>query len=1036
MRKAILIVASALFAMTAVADEVTPTYTEWQDQEVNEVNRFPVHATFFAYETKSKALQGEMEHSTNYLSLEGPWKFKYVENADQRPTDFYKTDLNDTQWKTLAIPGIWEMNGYGDPVYVNVGFAWRGHFKNNPPFVPNEHNHVGSYRKVITIPDNWDGKQVIAHFGSVTSNIYLYVNGAFVGYAEDSKVAAEFDITPHLRKGDNLIAFQTFRWCDGSYSEDQDFWRLSGVARQCYLYARDAQVHVNDLRIIPDLTNNYQDGTLDVKVDVDGSPVIDFELLNANGIAVAKTTADFKKHNKGNVRFNVRNVKKWTAETPYLFTLVATVKQGDRVVEVIPQKVGFRKIEIRNAQLLLNGQPILIKGANRHELDPDGGYVVSKERMLQDIKLMKQLNVNAVRTCHYPNDPRWYDLCDEYGIYVISEANQESHGFGYDTTTVSYKKQFAKQILERNQHNVGFHFNHPSILLWSLGNETVDGPNFEAAYRWIKEQDASRLVHWERGAVRWNFNSDIYCPMYATHREAENYCKSNKPQCQKPLIQCEYAHAMGNTQGGFKEYWDLIRKYPKYQGGFIWDFVDQALHGKDAQGRKIYTYAGDYNDWDSDDDKNFNSNGFVGPDRQLNPHAHEVAYQHQEIWAKAVDLKAGKISVHNEYFFRDLKNYKLLWKLLVDGKAVQQGSLEDVNVAPQETAFFTLPYRLEGVDAKSEVLLNLQFVTKSAEPLIEAGQLMAHEQLCIQGHTFDMPALTVGKVKVTDKKGQPLLVGNDVFTIAFDRTTGYMTQYTVNGKQMLGEGGKLQPNFWRAVTDNDMGADIQKRYKVWRNPAINLQSLESIKAKGYAQVKATYDMPEVQARLILTYAIDKEGKVRVTEQMITTPEAKVSNMLRFGMKLDMPYGMDRSEFYGRGPIENYADRCSSQHLGIYSQNADEQYFPYIRPQESGTKTGIRWWNQTCQEGKGLRIVSDTDFAASALHYDIAELDEGDKKKQRHSEQLKKSEFTELCIDKEHAGVGGVDTWSRNGEALPTYRVAYKDRTFTFWLLPL
>ena len=1044
MKKTLLMVAAAIAMTASAADVAVPSYTEWQDQQVNEVNRFPVHTTFFAYESLDKALAGNMNRSANYLSLEGAWKFKFVENADQRPTDFYKTDLDDSAWKTLNVPANWELNGYGDPVYVNVGFAWRGHFKNNPPYVPNEHNHVGSYRRVIKLPADWDGRQVIAHFGSVTSNIYLYVNGQFVGYAEDSKVAAEFDITPYVKPGDNLIAFQSFRWCDGSYSEDQDFWRLSGVARECYLYARDQKVHVNNIRITPDLTNGYKDGTLEVKMDVEGRPVVDLQLLNANGVAVAKTTADFQKHSLGNIRFTVRNVKRWTAETPYLFTLVATVKQGDRVVEVIPQKVGFRKIEIKNSQVLINGQPVLFKGANRHEMDPDGGYNVSRERMIEDIKLMKRLNINAVRTCHYPNDPRWYDLCDEYGLYLISESNQESHGFGYDSTAVSFTPQFAKQIMERNQHNVGFYFNHPSVIFWSMGNETIDGPNFEATYRWIKSQDPSRPVHWERGS--WNFDSDLYCPMYEDYAGAEAYCRSNKPNCQKPFIQCEYAHAMGNSQGGFKEYWDLIRKYPKYQGGFIWDFVDQALHGKDAQGRAIYTYAGDYNDWDSDDDKNFNSNGFIGPDRQLNPHAYEVGYQHQSVWAKAVDLKAGKISVYNEYFFRDIANYKLVWALVVDGKTVQQGEIAELDVAPQQTVEYTLPYKLEGIDAKAEVLLNVYFQTKKAEPLIEAGQTMAYAQLPIRSYQFaDVPRradgfvgsdVTTGKVKMADKKDAPLTVSGGNFTLAFDRATGYLCTYVVNGTSMLGNGGTLKPNFWRAVTDNDMGAGLQKRYKAWRNPAIRLLSLQGVKAKTGAQVVATYEMPDVKARLMLTYSVAKDGQLKVTEQMTTDPTAKVSNLFRFGMRLELPYDMDKTEFYGHGPIENYSDRCTSQNIGIYSQTADEQFFPYIRPQESGTKTGIRWWNQTNAAGAGFRIVADAPFSASALHYSIADLDEGEAKQQRHSEQVPKSQFTELCVDKVQTGVGGVDSWSRKAEAIKSYRVPYQDYTFTFWLIPL
>lgn len=1044
MKKLICAFAAMVSLSATAADNNGPTYTEWQDQQVNEVNRFPVHSTFFAYESMAKALAGNKTQSANFLSLDGPWKFLYVENADQRPTDFYKTDLNDDNWKTMNVPGIWELNGYGDPVYVNIGFPWREHFKNNPPYVPIDRNHVGSYRRVINIPDSWDGKQVIAHFGAVSSNIYLYVNGKYVGYAEDSKVAAEFDITPYIQKGDNLLAFQTFRWCDGTYSEDQDFWRLTGVARESYLYARDYKVHVNNLRITPDLINNYKDGTLEVKVDVEGRPVIDFELLNANGIAVAKTTADFKKHDIGTIQFTVRNVKKWTAETPYLFTLVATVKSAGAVVEVIPQKVGFRKVEIKNSQVLVNGLPVLFKGANRHEMDPDGGYNVSFERMVQDIKLMKQLNINAVRTCHYPDDPRWYDLCDLYGLYVVAEANQESHGFGYSDNSVAKTAQFAKQIMERNQHNVGFYFNHPSVVMWSLGNETVDGPNFEAAYKWIKDVDPSRPIHWEQG--RRNFDSDIYSTMYSTHEECVAYCESNDPKDQKPFIMCEYAHAMGNSQGGFKEYWDLIRKYPKWQGGFIWDFVDQALHGKAADGTPIYTYAGDYNDWDSNYDKNFNSNGFISPDRKLNPHAYEVGFQYQNVWATPVDLKTGLINVYNEYFFRNLDNYKLVWTLLVDGKPVQNGELADLKVGPQQTVGYKLPYNLSGIDPKAEVLVNVEFKTKTAEPLIAEGQVMAYNQMTIQGYRFANVAKTVagfigtadaqGKVKVANKKAQPISITGEGFTVEFDRSTGYMNKYEIDGQSMIGEGGVLTPNFWRAVTDNDMGAGLQKKYKVWRDLNIQLTAIDVQKGKESNRVVAYYQLPDVKGKLTLTYDVANDGQIKVTEAMDADESVKGANLLRFGMKIDLPYDMDKSEFYGRGPIENYTDRCSSQNLGVYKQSADEQFYAYVRPQENGTKTDIRWWKQQNAAGAGLKVVSEAPFSASALHYNVMDLDDGDAKDQMHSATVPKSKYTVWCIDKVQAGVGGIDTWSSNAEAIKKYRVPYQDRQFTFWLIPL
>ena len=1040
MRNSFLLLALAATLSVSAAD-VTPTFTEWQDLQVNAVNRFPLHTQFFAYENRDLALKGAKTESSNFLSLDGKWKFKFVENADQRPTDFYKTDLDDSTWGEINVPGMWELQGYGDPAYINVGYVWRGHFKNNPPYTPNERNHVGSYRRIITIPANWDGKQVIAHFGSVTSNMYLYVNGRFVGYSEDSKVAAEFDITPYIHKGDNLISFQTFRWCDGSYSEDQDFWRLSGVARESYLYARDAGVHIDDLRITPDLINDYKDGTLEVKVDVTGRPVIDFELLNANGITVAKSTADFKRHAYGTIRFSLRNVKKWTAETPYLFTLVATVKNGDKVTEVLTQKVGFRKIEIKNSQMLVNGQPILLKGANRHEIDPDGGYVVSVERMLQDIKIMKQLNINAVRTCHYPSDPRFYDLCDEYGIYVLAEANQESHGLGYEETAFSRKPEYAKQIMERNEHNVHMYFNHPSVIIWSLGNETAESVNFENAYKWVKEFDPSRPIHWERG--RWNSDSDFYCPMYLGLKESEEYCKRTDEKAKKPFFQCEYAHAMGNSQGNFKEYWDIIRKYPKYQGGFIWDFVDQALRKKDANGVEIFAYAGDYNDWDSNDDKNFNNNGFISPDRKLNPHAYEVGYQYQNVWAKAIDAKAGKIEVYNENFFRNIDNYKLCWTLLADGKAVQQGEIANLDVAPQQKVVYTLPYKLDGIDANAEVMLNIDFKTKTAEPLIAEGQTVAYEQIALNEATpvTYVENFSTEKVKIQNKTHDPtIVIASAKATVAFDKATGLLCQYAVDGKSMLGEGGTLKPNFWRAVTDNDMGAGLQNRLKAWHNPKMTLTAIavEKIKeSKGTAAtVTARYDMPDVKAKLTLTYKVYGDGTIDVEQAMTkATPDAKAPNLLRFGMVMDLPYNMDKSQWYGRGPIENYSDRKLSERIGLYSLTADQQYFPYIRPQECGTKSDIRWWKQANAEGLGINIQPVSSWMyAGALHYDIADLDEGMEKAQRHSPEVPKSKFTELTLDLAQQGLGGTNSWG--DLPLEKYRVPFGDMTFRFVITPM
>ena len=1036
-----------------------PTFTEWHDLQVNEINRLPLHTLHFAYDPNDFPGTGaeylDKKQSMNYMSLDGTWKFNWVANADQRPTDFYKTDLDDSKWKNIQMPGNWEMLGYGQPEYVNVGFGWRGHFDQQPPAVPTKDNHVGSYRREINIPSNWDGKRVIAHFGSVTSNIYLYVNGQFAGYAEDSKVAAEFDITPYLKKGKNLIAFQTFRWCDGSWCEDQDFWRLSGPARENYLYARSKDHRLLDVRVETELKNNYKDGALNITAKLQGNTLAYFGLYDPDGKEVIVTGTDKIRNGVAKYQLRVKNVRKWSAETPNLYTLVVSPIQNGGMYspyEIIQVKVGFRKVEIKNKQLLVNGQPVLLKGANRHEMDPDEGYNVSEKRMIQDIMMMKRLNINAVRTCHYPDDPRWYDLCDKYGLYVVAEANQESHGFQYGDDAAAKKPEFAKQIMERNQHNVSMFYNHPSIITWSMGNETVMGDNFIQAYKWIKSQDKTRPVQYEQASR--GEGTDIFCPMYYPVAASEKYAKD--PNSPMPLIQCEYNHTMGNSGGNLSDYWNLIRKYPILQGGFDWDFVDQALHRNivkpmsilpykmnNEELRKIeYTYGGDYNKYDPSDN-NFNCNGIIGPDRQLNPHAYEVAYQYQNIWAKMVNAEAGQVSVYNENFFRDLSNYALAWSLEEDGVETQNGTIADLDVPAQQTRTFTIPYDRSKITGK-EVFLNIDFRLKNAEPLLTAGQVVAYAQLPVvtkqacEGGCSKLLAEGHGKkkMKLAAKKDNVVAVTTPNLTFKLDRTTGLISEYAYNGKSMLGEGGTLKPNFWRAPTDNDMGAHLQKKFKVWKNPQMNLKNIDVKKDKkaNTVTIVTSFDMPEVQGQMDITYLVfANTGAVKVTEDFKATEGAKVSDMFRFGMLLQMPYSMEKSTYYGRGPIENYSDRKDCMRIAIYNDEADNQYFPYIRPQESGTKSDIRWWKQTDATGLGLQVKSCAPFYASALHFDTEELDDGDEKEQRHSFDLKKSKFTNLFLDAAHMGVGGENSWG--AWPLEKYRVHYGNKTFNFVLIP-
>ncbi|WP_303004496.1 glycoside hydrolase family 2 TIM barrel-domain containing protein [Bacteroides congonensis] len=1003
---------------------------EWLDPEVNAVNRLPMHSNYFAYESAGMATKGQKELSANYQTLNGVWKFNWVKDADARPTDFWKKDFNDKGWDTMQIPAVWELNGYGDPIYTGVGYSWSHFFKSNPPEIPMENNHVGSYRREIMVPASWKGKDIIAHFGSVISNIYLWVNGRYVGYSEDSKLEAEFDLTPYLRPGEkNLIAFQVFRWCDGTYLEDQDYFRFSGVGRDCYLYARSKK-RIQDIRITPDLDASYQNGSLSVKLDLKGKGVVDLELVDAAGKHIVSATAT----GTGAVTMPVENPDKWTAETPYLYTLYATMRGNG---ETIPVKVGFRKIELKGNQILVNGKAVLFKGANRHEVDPDGGYVVSPQRMIQDIQLMKKFNMNAVRTCHYPDDNLWYDLCDQYGLYVVAETNIESHGMGFKETTLAKKTLFKQAHLERNQRNVQRNFNHPSIIFWSLGNESGDGPNFEACHNWIKAEDPSRACQYEQACqyrkTRQTGHTDILCPMYYDYSTMEQYGKATDTT--KPLIQCEYAHAMGNSEGGFKEYWDLIRKYPNLQGGFIWDFVDQSVRWKGKGNVDIYAYGGDFNRFETEHN-NYCDNGLVNPDRIPNPHMYEVGYFYQSIWTTPADLGKGEIHVYNENFFRDLSAYYMEWELLENGQGIRSGRVEHLNVAPQQTVKMTLD--LGETDRSAEYLLNVSYKLKNREGLLPVGHTVARNQLVMNPHIAQTMELKNAAMKenpqIIENQQNYLIIKGTDFTAEFNRKDGYLSKYDVNGVELIKKGSALTPNFWRAPTDNDFGAKIHQKYAAWKNPGLKLLSINHKMENGLIVISTEYDMRAVSAKLYLTYVINNSGTIKVTQKMVADKAAKVSPMFRFGMQMQMPDSFDAIEYYGRGPIENYSDRNHNTFLGIYRQSVDEQFYPYIRPQETGTKTDIRWWKQLNMSGDGVKVFSEIPFSASALHYTIESLDEGMEKRQGHSPEVPKAELTNLCIDKVQMGLGCIDSWS--ALPLPQYRLPYGDYEFTFVLSPV
>ena len=1012
----------------------------WKDAGVNQQNREPRRAHFFGFESEDKA-KGDKEASERFLSMEGKWKFNFVKNHQDAPKGFFALKYDDSKWVDFPVPGLFEMEGYGDKIYKNVGYAWCTTFKNDPPYVGETNNYTGSYRRTFDLPQNWKGQEVYFHVGSATSNLSVWVNGKYVGYSEDSKVAAEFNITKYLKPGKNLIAMQIMRWCDGSYLEDQDFWRFTGIAREVYLYATP-KVHVKDITIGQD----YQQGNglLSVDVKLAGKANLEASLYDAAGNAVAEGL----KFNVSSLMFNVPNAKAWTAETPNLYTLFIYLKQGNKTLEVIKKKIGFRHIEIKGGQLLVNGQPILIKGADRHELDPDGGYIVPVSRMIQDIKIMKQLNINAVRTCHYPDDPRWYDLCDEYGIYLTAESNLESHGMGYREHTLAKNPEFAKAHIERQEGNVITYKNHPSIIVWSLGNEAGYGVNFEKAYDWVKAYDKTRPCQFEQ--ARHDGKTDVFCPMYMGYEDCERYAKGDNP---RPLIQCEYAHAMGNSMGGFKEYWDIIRKYPKYQGGYIWDFVDQGLRDKSKiTGKEIFTYGGDYGRYPASD-HNFNCNGIIAPDRRLNPHAHEVQYYYQNVWVTDKGLKEGRFEVYNENFFKTLDDLELEWFVggASAGKAHHHGGarpegmtfghggkIDISGIAPQQRkviadeAMKQTIERVLGHHGDMEIFVIFQFKSKEAQPLIDKGQVMARQQFALTNYQF--PELsTVNCQLSTEETESYVKLEAAGTTLTIGKWSGWIDYLDVDGKEMLEDRQSIVPEFWRAPTDNDYGAGLQHRLGVWKNPQMKLKS---VNVDGNTVV-STFDMPDVKATLTMTYTLTEEGEVIVRQQLATDKEAKIMPMFRYGMQLQMPKEFDAIRYYGRGPVENYIDRNSSEFLGVYAGKVQDEYYPYVRPQESGNHTDVRWFRVMNAQGEGLEFYSNAPMEASALKFLTEDLDDGltkDKKIDRHSGDLTERPQTQVHIQKRQMGLGCVNSWG----AWPRreYMVDYKDYDFTFAIRPI
>ncbi len=1032
--------------LLALAIALTPALEDWQDPGVFQQNRLPMTATFTTDQQQT-------------LCLDGIWKFGFYETPDARLKGFEAVDFDDSAWGTIPVPGMWELNGYGDPLYLNIGFAWRGNYENNPPIPPMADNHVGQYRRHFTLDPSWAGKQIVLGIGSVTSNVRVWVNGKEVGYSEDSKLECRFDITKYVRSGDNVLALEVFRWCDGSYLEDQDFWRFGGIARGVNIFTRESR-RLEDIRVTGDM-----EGRLSACAEISqGLSAVEFTVLDPSGAAVAtdvvpvprKYEASENGHVLVRYETQVPQPALWSAESPTLYSLQVAVRDRKGVVESTKVDFGFRTVEIKDARLLVNGQPVLIKGADRHELNPYKGYQVSEADMIQDILIMKQLNINAVRTCHYPDDPRWYDLCDRYGLYVTDEANIESHGMGYGEKTLAARVDFQAAHLERDRRMVLRDFNHPSIIVWSMGNEAGNGVNFEACYRWIKNFDPSRPVQYERAEKAWN--TDIYCPMYLSPEGCVDYLENNPD---KPLIQCEYAHAMGNSMGNFKEYWDLVRRYPNYQGGYIWDFVDQALWWP-AGGASdhIFAFGGDWNDHDPSDGS-FNCNGIIAADRSWHPHAWEVRYQYRNIHASLTPDR--KVAVYNEHFFIDLSRYRMRWNLQVGGMKVESGIVEQLDVQPQQRVVIDPGVRIpEGAD--EDIFLNVSFELKRQDGLLPAGTEVAYDQLCLyEAPVRPWQCAPIRPVSVEDNGETAVFDGVFVYdgrhqaewTATFDDHTGALRSYTINGKEQLA--GPLMPCFGRAPNENDMGANLHETMGIWMYPEFALEDFAIETEDECFVVQAAYRPLEGAARVVMEYRIYGDGAIAATEYLQDAGGLdKLPPLMRFGMEMEMPGSQTMIDFYGLGPWENYADRSSAAVTDRYIQPVAEQYhFGYPRTQESGTHTGLRWFRILDDNGTGLEITSDVKFSASALPLSRRDLDASlndprprpnptnlqagrpqhslDLLGQAHLQDRSRG-TTWVNFDLVQMGVGGIDSWG--AWPMEAYRIPAAERSFHFVIRPV
>jgi len=1030
---------------------------EWENPKLTGLNNQPPHATAVICPDLKTArsigltINSERVKSPFYRSLNGDWKYHYSSNHLARIPDFWKTDFNDSDWGTIPVPSNVEIHGHGVPIYVNIQYPWTWHgTEANPPFVPGDdpNNTVNSYRRTFEVPKDWDGRKVFLTFDGVNSFFDLWINGEKVGMGKDSRTPVEFDITSFLKPGKNLIAVENFRWCDGSYLEDQDFWRLSGIFRDVYLWS-PPNVHVRDIEIKTDLDEQYRDaelkGTLRlVNYGKDAMNVtVEAELFDPSGDSVSSRSADQTIEAGREISLEgsvpIENPLKWSAETPNLYQLFVTLKNSDgKTLEVLPLKVGFREVEIRDGNLLVNGKRILIKGVNRHETDPDDGQAITTESMEKDIQMMKQFNINTVRCCHYPNQPAWYDLCDRYGIYLIDEANIESHGMGYGDKTLAKNPAFAEAHMNRTVRMVERDKNHASVIIWSLGNEAGFGPNFEATSKWIHQRDSSRPVHYEQAGR--NPYTDIVCPMYPRPSELARYASEPRD---RPYIMCEYEHAMGNSSGDFWAYWKQIYELPHLQGGCIWDWVDQGLRQPQnrstrdhfvpvKRGEKtFFAYGGDFGPKDIASDDNFCDNGLVTPDREPHPGLFEVKHVYQYIHSQPVDLAKRTVSIKNWYDFVSLKDLVTgEWKLKADGEEIQHGTLADLNLAPGATKEVEIPIKAFKAQPGVEYHLELSFVLKHDQPWAKAGHEVAWDEFKLPDSAPAEVAKTgsIDSLKVTESPDGVRVSGED-FEISINREKG-LSAWKFKRTDLIHS--PLHPHFWRAMTDNDRGRwRKEDSQAMWRDAHNDVegQSFKTEKQDNCIAVSSELRLPKAgNAIWTTTYKIFASGDV-VVESQFKPEQTKLISLPRLGMQMTLPEGFERITWLGPGPMETYSDRKDAK-FGRYSGTVDEQFYEdYSEPGETGNKADVRWAALTNRKGVGLLVVGEPLLSVNALHYGTEDLNAG-----KHAFELPRRDYITLNIDLKQQGVGGDDSWG----AWPhrEFRVPCQEYSYSFRLRPV